>query len=81
MPVRSVWLGDGRAVRGRCAVGLYGTVLAKWVGGEVCGVLLGGVGRAGTVDEWLAEKMTAFKAQGAKRRDEQCRPGWTVGSG
>lgn len=56
-------------------------MLVKWVGGEVCGVLLGEVGRAETVDEWLAEKMTALKAQGAKRRDEQCRPGWTVGSG
>lgn len=31
------------------------------------------MGRAETVDEWLAEKMAALKAQGAKRRDEQRR--------
>lgn len=34
---------------------------------------LAAMGRAETVDEWLAEKMTALKAQGAKRRDEQRR--------
>ncbi|MCZ8548750.1 hypothetical protein OOJ09_31785 [Mesorhizobium qingshengii] len=31
------------------------------------------MGRAETVDEWLAEKVTALKAQGAQRRDEQRR--------
>lgn len=31
------------------------------------------MGRAETVDEWLAEKMAALREQGAKRRDEQRR--------
>lgn len=34
---------------------------------------LAAMGRAETVDEWVAEKMAALKAQGAKRRDEQRR--------